>query len=580
MDGSIPNGTVIDDRWQVSGVLGEGGFGCVYQVEDVSELGLGSAALKVLHPDTSPLERDSFLREVQKIATLRHQNLVGYLDSGLFQLSEAEVPELAGQIRPYLVTELCWGSLADHIDASPGARLAPAEVLAVLGDISDGLAHLHERGLIHRDTKPANVLSADGGWKLADFGLMRDLSASGTYHRGELLIGSPIYMAPELFSTMMATVPSDIYAVGVLIHMIATGRALHAGVGSALAHNITTVAPSIEPSLDPVLRQLVIRMTAADPAQRPTAAHLHEWALSPTPPSGFTPPLLASAAPSVDRPELDDRVVPSRSGGRRFVLLGVMLVSLLVAGAMVVAAQAVDEQGELGDEIAPSSETAATQAAVSTPAVGTDATPVAAPIAGSGVDSAVVDMESHLANSLCSGGGPVNQVRVVNGHDEPVDYRVGVDHFNDAGALIGESFDTIRALPPGGEARLGLKSGEDGATSCEVGSIEVTPTDPAALVARSQATLVSCDLDEFFGNWFDIVFTVTNDRDHPVDADVAFAILDEGGARIDDSFTHSIFDIEPGQTVQESGSEVFWNIDEVSEGIGECIITWVSLESS
>ncbi len=271
MDNSIAPGDVLGGRWQITGVLGSGGFGQVFAAEDVSEVGLGSAAVKVLHPNTSPQERSSFLAEVQKIAQLRHQNLVGYLDSGQFEL-DTGLPGGA-EYRPYLVAELCDGSLDDRLKQA-GGPLGAREALLVLDHIVAGLAHLHGRGMIHRDIKPANVLHADGQWKLADFGLMRDLSATGTYHRGDLLIGTPIFMAPELFATMAATPPSDIYAIGVLTHLCAAGRPLHAGTGQALAYNITSTAPSIDPGLDPGLADLVAWTTAHDPAQRPTAHQL------------------------------------------------------------------------------------------------------------------------------------------------------------------------------------------------------------------------------------------------------------------------------------------------------------------
>ena len=240
MQASIADGALVGNRWRILGRLGEGGFGQVYRAVDESPVGLGQAAVKVLHPNTSPQERDEFLREVQKIATLRHQNLVGYLDSGHHRV---EHPHGGGEIRPYLVTELCAGSLSDRLAAEQSRTLPTPELLVVLAHMAAGLAHLHDRNLIHRDIKPANVLYADGSWKLADFGLMRDLSRTGSYHRGDLLMGTPVFMAPELFTTTTATAASDMYAVGVLAHLCATGRPLHIGSGNALAHNVTSTPP-------------------------------------------------------------------------------------------------------------------------------------------------------------------------------------------------------------------------------------------------------------------------------------------------------------------------------------------------
>jgi len=271
VEASVPAGTLVSGRWRIVGYLGAGGFGEVLRAVDESEIGLGEAALKVLYGEISPVERDNFVREVQKIAGMRHQNLVGYLDSGSFVN-----PATPGRPpSPFLVTELCDdGSLDDELDSYGGRLLSLEAVVGVLDDVIAGLAHLHWRELIHRDIKAANVLRSDGAWKLADFGLMRDLTATGSYHRGSDPIGTPSYMAPELFSEASITAASDVYAVGVLAHVCAVGRSLHAGSGTALLLNIAAGNATIAPNLDPRLVEFVRRTTAADPAQRPRVEEL------------------------------------------------------------------------------------------------------------------------------------------------------------------------------------------------------------------------------------------------------------------------------------------------------------------
>ncbi len=262
----VSDDTVIGGRWRVLRPIGEGAFGQVYEVVDTSDIGIGLAAVKLVHPDLSPRDREAFAVEAKKMATLRHPNLVGYLDSG--------TDLVEGQRRPYLVTELCDGSLSDVLAAGPLGR---DDVMTLVGDVAAGLAHLHRRGQIHRDVKASNVLLAAETWKLGDFGLMRDLTATGTYHRQDQLMGTPIFMAPELFSEPAATAASDVYALGVLTHLAATGRALHRGVGQALIHQIALGHTDIDPGLDPDLRSIVEWSTRSEPGARPTAAELGVW---------------------------------------------------------------------------------------------------------------------------------------------------------------------------------------------------------------------------------------------------------------------------------------------------------------
>ncbi|MEZ5407891.1 MAG: serine/threonine-protein kinase [Acidimicrobiales bacterium] len=260
-------GQVVGGRWQLGQELGHGAFGQVFSAEDRSAVSLGQAAIKVLHPSTSPRERAGFHDEIRKVVALRHQNLVAYLDSG-------EYIDEEGSAHLYLVTELCQYSLQDWLDRTPGG-LAPDQAERLLNDVSAGLGYLHGRGTLHRDLKPGNVLLGGTDWKLADFGLSRDLSATGHYHHGDQLMGTPRYMAPELFERGAAAPAADVYAVGVTLHQALTGRLVHeASSEVALIVAITTQPPAIDPSLPPEWRHLIGRCLDRDPARRPAAAEL------------------------------------------------------------------------------------------------------------------------------------------------------------------------------------------------------------------------------------------------------------------------------------------------------------------
>lgn len=596
MQESIPTGTLVGGRWRIIGVLGEGGFGQVLLAFDESEVGLGEGAVKVLHPNTTPQERDAFLGEAQKIAALRHQNLVGYLDSGHLRLATGVDGAIDGEIRPYVVTERCQRSLADHLQVSDGGVLTRGETLTVLADITAGLVHLHERGMIHRDLKPGNVLFADGGWKLADFGLMRDLSATGSYHRGELLIGTPLYMAPELFTTSVASASSDIYALGVLAHVCLTGQPLHTGAGSALVHNITNTGPTLDDSIDPDLYEL-IRSAVGEPSARPTASELEQMisGLANTPPSSFR----SAAGSATDR---------------RPIVAGVLAAGLVLAtalGAYALVGRASGGDGADGNLIGSASVEAGSDATAATSggdgAAGdggsggdegegegeggsTGGDPAAGGVVigdnveiGPGVIIAsggaaagvpVDDADKHFVTAPCVDGAVADQVRVLNRHNAAVDYRLTINHFDAAGVRIEESFDTIRALPPGQQAVLGMGPTETGAVGCRVATFDATTTDPALIANIDKATIESCTLDDFL-DWYDFVFTVTNPGLAMATAEVGFAVIDADGVRIDDSFTETVYDISAGETARAEMSESFWNIADSGLTVDQCIVTSV-----
>ncbi len=608
LDTAIPVGSLIGGRWRIGGFLGAGGFGEVLLAEDVSEVGLGSAAVKVLHPNTSPLERRAFLGEVKKIAALRHQNLVGYLDSG--QL------EVHGDIRPYVVTELCDLSLADHLAASGGV-LSAGETLAVLGDLTAGLAELHRRGLIHRDIKPGNALFADGRWKLADFGLMRDLSASGAYHRGDLLMGTPRYMAPELFATSTATSASDVYAIGVVAHECLVGRGVHDGTGPALIHNIATRPPLVVPTIDRPLADLVRWCVDPAPARRPLSSDLHQWAQR-TIGAGAPPPIApmppTPTGPSGGRNEVVQPaqgrsgttfgVTPPGSSPRSPWLLGAAAGALVVAlaglallvtqvgggvtgsggaddpfdgdaAASAVASEAPDGDGA-PDETGPvdvGGSTAVGEDVVVGEDVEIGGLGAAPPVVESGQ---VADPLTHLQDAPCT-TGPVEQVLVANRHDRAVDYRLTIHHHDAAGVRIDESFDTATAVPPGASAMLAMGSGEAGVTGCSVAALVATPTDPRLVDHLGAVEVEHCARASDFDA--DVTFLVANPLDVPASIEVSIVVARADGVIIDEWFSETVDLVAPGEQVRSEVNWTYFNLGAVGpdEPIG-CVVSWVDLQ--
>ena len=306
MNGTLDQGQVIGGRWRIDQYLASGGFGQVYSATDVSTASIGAVAVKVLLEGASTAERQSFLSEAVHMSALRHPNLVSHIDSGMLAEDEGAV---------FLVIDLCDESLREYCDRQTSGTIRPERLDGLVGHVGAGLDYLHRSGRVHRDLKPGNILRAADRWKLADFGLVRDLSQSGVYHL-QSLVGSPRYMAPEFFSDGMVGPAADIWAVGIIVHEVMTGQTVYSGEGPAYIHNVTSVGPTISPNLPPAAADLVRRCLATDPAQRPSADQLapilagaagpapivspspDETTARVAPPPQVAPPAVAAATPA------------------------------------------------------------------------------------------------------------------------------------------------------------------------------------------------------------------------------------------------------------------------------------------
>jgi serine/threonine-protein kinase len=211
---------------------------------------------------------DRFVREARAAARLSHPHVVGVYDQG----------DDGGTL--FLAMEYVPGrTLRDLIRSE--APMAPGRALALLDPVLSALAAAHHAGLIHRDVKPENVLVADDGRvKVADFGLARAISAE-TQHTatGGVLIGTVSYLSPELVVDGRADARSDVYAVGVVLHEMLTGRKPHEGdspIQVAYKHVHEDVPPPsrLAPGLPAYVDALVARATARDRDLRPADARV------------------------------------------------------------------------------------------------------------------------------------------------------------------------------------------------------------------------------------------------------------------------------------------------------------------
>jgi serine/threonine-protein kinase len=254
---------VIDGRYAVASRIARGGMATVYLALD-RRLDR-DVALKVMHGHLADDQQFTarFIREARSAARLSHPGVVAVFDQG----------EDDGLL--YLAMEYLQGRTLREVLGELGV-LTPGEALDVVEPALEALAAAHAAGIVHRDVKPENViLTDDGRVKVADFGLAR--AASALTSTSGVLMGTAAYMAPELIADGVTDARGDVYAVGVMIFEMLTGRQPFAGdvpVRLAYRHVHEDVPPpsSLVPRLPEPLDVLVTTATARDPDRRPADA--------------------------------------------------------------------------------------------------------------------------------------------------------------------------------------------------------------------------------------------------------------------------------------------------------------------
>jgi serine/threonine-protein kinase len=240
--------------------LGRGGMGRVFRARD-ERLGR-SVAVKVLRPESAanPDFRARFAREARTLARLEHPGIVAVHDFGT-------TPDGDG----YLVMQLVsGGSIADRLP------LPVADALTIAIELCGALAYAHGRGIIHRDIKPENVLIGDDGRaRLSDFGIARLVDPSpeeGPLTRPSMVLGTPGYMAPEARAGAAPDPRMDVYAVGVLLQHMLTGRRPDAGADGGGGVVAVSTGGMTAPAVPPAIAAVIARATAVDPARRTPGA--------------------------------------------------------------------------------------------------------------------------------------------------------------------------------------------------------------------------------------------------------------------------------------------------------------------
>lgn len=228
----LPVGQVVGGRYRIESLLGSGGMGVLYVAEHLFTH--RRVALKLLHPERGDdLEQlqARFLSEARTAAAVRHPHVVDVLDMGTDE-----------QGMPFLAMELLEGFSLDQL-LKAEKELSPEQALAWLLPVIGALAVLHDAGIVHRDVKPSNLFlcrTASGRLvpKLLDFGLARAVSDLRLTRSG-VVIGTPLYMAPEHASGADVGPQADVWSLGVVLFECLAGRSPYQATdGSVLATQV------------------------------------------------------------------------------------------------------------------------------------------------------------------------------------------------------------------------------------------------------------------------------------------------------------------------------------------------------
>lgn len=358
--------------YRVLRLLGQGGMGMVFHAEDVRLQ--RPVALKVMKPEVAgdPTSRERFLREAQAAARLRHDHIV----------TVYQVGEERGVL--FLAMEFLDGASLDSWLRS-GRRPTLTQVLRLGKEIARGLAAAHAKGLIHRDIKPANIwldAAHQGRVKILDFGLAHTQQEDVHLTRSGTVIGTPAFMAPEQARGEEADPRADLFSLGCVLYVLATGELPFTGRNAtAVLSAVLTKDPkptrALNPAISEELDKLIERLLWKEPAGRPATAQEVVTALqameratasagtapaailsseSSLPTGNFVPVpaegVAAATSQGASRARADAPASVDKSGRRRGTLVvgGLLLAFLaMLAGVIILVADKDGKKTEVSD---------------------------------------------------------------------------------------------------------------------------------------------------------------------------------------------------------------------------------------
>ncbi len=310
-DARFSPGTLFAERYRIVGLLGKGGMGEVYRADDLKLR--QPVALKflpeALSKDSKKLER--FLHEVRVARQVSHPNVCRVYD----------IAEADGQ--HFISMEYVDGEDLSAVLRRMG-RPSKEKALQIARQLCAGLAAAHDKGVLHRDLKPHNVMiDGQGRVRITDFGLA---GFAEDFTGKEVYAGTPAYMAPEQLAGRGVSVKSDIYSLGVVLSELFTGKRLFEGTSREQLQRSRTSAPTtlstLGDDIDPAVERVILRCLEPDPTARPSSALAVAAALP-----GGDPLAAALAAGETPSPEMVANA--GEVGGMRPALAIVFLVAIL-----------------------------------------------------------------------------------------------------------------------------------------------------------------------------------------------------------------------------------------------------------
>ena len=253
--------TLLNNRYQLESRLGGGGMAVVYRARDL--MLERTVAVKVLREDYSndPAFRERFRQEAKAAANLSHPSIVTVHDFGLD----------AGKL--FIVMEYVPGTDLKTLQQTRG-RFSVEEAVPLLIQACAGIGYAHRAGLVHCDVKPQNMLvTPDQRLKVTDFGIARALASIRPDEQASVVWGSPQYFSPEQAAGAAPSPASDVYALGVVMYEMLSGRLPFTGNTAAelaqMHRSMPTPPPRhFNPNIPPALEQIILKVLSKEPSAR------------------------------------------------------------------------------------------------------------------------------------------------------------------------------------------------------------------------------------------------------------------------------------------------------------------------